>query len=609
MMPRFPGVACQVQNFNGPIAIQAGSRPSELAQAFRGCRSALLVVGLFSGILNLLGLTGSLYMLQVYDRVLPSHSVPTLVVLSIAMIGLYLFYGILDIVRLRLLVRIGKRFDTRLQPSVFSLSLSLPLRSGPESSRLQPINDLDQIRTFIGSTGPTAFFDLPWLPFYVFGIYLLHSWLGLLATVGAVVSILLTFLAEMLSRAPARRAAESAVARRLTAEAARRNAEIIKALGLGNRIGEIWQRKSSSFLSDQLRITDTIGATGAVSRTWRLILQSLMLGLGGYLAIIGEASAGVIIASSIMLTRALSPVDIAIANWRSFAAARQSYSRLNKLLARAPGDGRPMSLPRPKAVLLVENLGVGAPGQSKPIIQNVMFQLGAGAGLGIIGPSASGKSTLARALVGAWMPMRGKVRLDGASLDQFDPASLGRDIGYLPQDVELFDGTVADNISRFAENAESEAIIAAAEAAGVKDMILRLPEGFQTVVGDGGTALSAGQRQLVGLARALYGDPFLVVLDEPNSNLDADGDVALANATRRVRERGGIAIVIAHRPSALTNLDQIMVLAGGMIQAFGPKDEVLAKVTRPVAAPRMGTPKPHGPEEHDATVVPLHEHR
>jgi ATP-binding cassette subfamily C protein len=570
---------------------------------------AFVAVALFSGLINLLGLTGSLYMLQVYDRVLPSHSVPTLVVLSIAMVGLYVFYGLLDLVRLRLLVRIGKRFDSRLQPSVLALSLALPLRTGPEGRRIQPISDLDQIRNFIGSTGPTALFDLPWLPLYIVGIYLLHPLLGLLATVGGIVSILFTVLAEALSRAPAQRVSTSATARRQTADAARRNAEVVRAMGLGRRIGAMWQEKSESFLADQLRITDVIGATGALSRTWRLILQSLMLGLGGYLVIAGEASAGVIIASSIMLTRALSPVDIAIANWRSFSAARQSYGRLNKFMRSTAEPQAILDLPRPKATLQVEALAVGAPGQPKPIIQNVSFALAAGAGLGIIGPSASGKSTLARALVGAWTPQRGKVRLDGAALDQFEPAALGRDIGYLPQDIELFEGTVADNISRFAEEPASAAVLAAAEAAGIKNMILKLPDGFQTAIGEGGTALSAGQRQLIGLARALYGDPFLVVLDEPNSNLDADGDVALGTAIRSVRQRGGIAVVIAHRPAALQYLDQVMVLAEGMVQAVGPKEEVLARMTRGAPQPGPNPAAATAPEERGSTVVPLHERR
>ena len=556
---------------------------NELRTAFRQSAGALLGVGVFSGVVNVLGLTGSLYMLQVYDRVLPSQSVPTLVGITIIMVWLYAVYGLLDFVRLRLLVRIGNTLDRRLHGKAFAASLLLPLRAGHEGSRVQPIRDLDQIRSFVSGTGPTAFFDLPWLPFYLVIIYMLHPLLGLLATAGAVLSVFLTLVAEGLGRASSRRATELMITRTAYAEAGRRNAEVIRAMGLGGRFGRLWDEQSLRFLKDQRRVSDVVGAAGTLSRTLRMTLQSLMLGLGAYLVMSGEASSGVIIASSIMLARALAPVDIAIANWRGFMAARQGYAQLSKTLTALADRSQPMALPRPTQGLSVEALTVAAPGQQKPLIQNVTFKLEAGSGLGVIGPSASGKSTLVRALVGAWPAQRGTVRLDQAALDQWDVEALGRDIGYLPQDIELFDGTVADNISRFAPDADPKAILAAAKAAGVEHMILRLPEGFQTRVGAGGAALSAGQRQLVGLARALYGDPFLVVLDEPNSNLDADGDVSLSKAMQGVRQRGGIAIVVAHRPSALANLDQVLVMAGGTMQAFGPKDEVLGGVTRPAA--------------------------
>jgi PrtD family type I secretion system ABC transporter len=570
------------------------------ASAFRQCAGAFLGVGLFSAVVNILALTGSLYMLQIYDRVLPSQSVPTLVGLTIVMAGLYAAYGLLDFVRLRILARIANRLDRNLHKQAFAASLLLPLRMGPEGNRIQPIRDLDQVRGFISGTGPTAFFDLPWIPFYLIVIYILHPVLGLLATVGAVVIVMLTLFAELLGRAPARRAAESVVARKIYADAGRRNAEVIQAMGLGGRFGRVWSRQSERFLDDQRKISDVVGGMGALSRVLRMILQSLMLGLGAYLVIAGEAPAGVIIASSIMLSRALAPVDIAIGNWKGFIAARQSYRQLKATLKALAAAGKPMALPRPTQTLAVEGLTAAAPGQQKPIVQNVSFTLEAGAGLGIIGPSASGKSTLVRALTGAWPALRGSVRLDHAALDQWDIEALGRDIGYLPQGIELFEGTVAENISGFDENADPASILAAAKAAGVHKMILHLSDGFQTRVGEGGMALSAGQRQLVGIARALYGNPFLVVLDEPNSNLDAEGDIALATAIRAVRQRGGIVIVVAHRPSALANIDQLLVMAGGMMQAFGPKDEVLAKVTR-VAA--------ETPADGRMTVVPLHERR
>ncbi|WP_102960714.1 type I secretion system permease/ATPase [Mangrovicella endophytica] len=585
-----------------------------LGTALRSCAGPLVAVCLFSAVLNVLGLTGSLYMLQVYDRVLPSRSIPTLVALTIMVVGLYLAFGLLDFVRLRLLVRIGNRFDQQLHALVFRLSLVLPLRSGLDEARMQPTSDLDQIRSFMSGSGPSAFFDLPWLPFYLLLIYMLHPMLGVLATLGALVSVAATVIADLLSRAPARRATEAMVARKIQADAARRNAEVVQAMGLGARLSERWASQSRTFLADQRRISDVVASTGTLSRTLRMMLQSLMLGLGAYLVIENEASAGVIIASSIMLSRALAPVDTAISSWRSFVNARQSYARLKRLLAVPMAHHPTTVLPAPKRTLSVETLSVAAPGQQKVLIQNIGFTLSAGSGLGIVGASGSGKSTLARALVGAWAPARGKVRLDDAALDQWDPDALGRHIGYLPQDIELFDGSVADNISRFDEAATPSAVQAAAQAAGILPMILRLPQGFQTRIGEEGVALSAGQRQLVGIARALYGDPFLVVLDEPNSNLDGDGEAALSKAIASVRQRGGIVVVVAHRPSALAGLDHLLFMVDGTMQAFGPRDEVLARIIRPVpAAANAATASsaaaaPLG-DDRAQVVVPLHERR
>ncbi|MBN9982553.1 type I secretion system permease/ATPase [Rhizobium laguerreae] len=576
---------------------------NELRAAFSHCGGALLCVGAFSAVVNILGLTGSLYMLQVYDRVMPSRSVQTLVGITIIMVWLYAAYGLLDFVRLRLLVRIGNTLDRRLRRRAFEASLLLPLRMGHDGTRVQPVRDLDQIRSFVSGTGPTAFFDMPWIPVYIAFIFMLHPWLGVLATAGAAVIVLLTLVAEALGRGPGRRATESVIARSAFSDAGRRNAEIIRAMGLSVRFATFWSEQSSRFLADQRQLSDIVGFTSAMSRTLRMILQSLMLGLGAYLAIAGEATSGVIIASSIMLGRSLAPVDVAIANWRGFISARQSYGQLSRTLQGFADHGQPMALPRPHNVLSVDSLAVAAPGHQKPLIQNVTFVLRAGTALGVIGPSASGKSTLVRALVGAWPSLRGTVRLDYAALEQWDREALGRDIGYLPQDIELFDGTVAENISRFDENASPKDILAAAQAAGVDKMILLLPDGFQTRVGERGTALSAGQRQLVGLARALYGEPFLVVLDEPNSNLDSDGDDSLAIAIRGVRQRGGIVIVVAHRPSALSNVDQLMVMAAGAVQAFGPKEGVLAAVTGAAAAQRSEDP---GAKRGGSTVVPLH---
>lgn len=560
-------------------------RSLDLRSAMFGSVHGLIGVGIFSAVINVLALTGSVYMLQVYDRVLPSQSVPTLVGFTIGMLGLYAVYGLLDFVRLRLLVRIGSRLHRNLQQKAFSASLSLPLVAGQDANRVQPLRDLDQLRGFLSGLGPTVVFDVPWIPFYMVVIYLLHPLLGVLAALGALTVVFLTVVAEVVSRKPAARASETLVAQRLLADSGRRNAEVVQAMGLSARLGRRWSDISHLYLRNQERLSDIVGATSSLSKTLRMALQSCVLGLGAYLVIGGEASPGVIIASSILLGRSLAPVDVAIANWRGFLASRRSYSDLAAALNAFDSQKEIMELPRPQAQLVVEELTVAPPSLQKPTVINVSFRLSNGAGLAIVGPSGSGKTTLVRALVGAWKPLRGTVRLDGAALDQWNPELLGTHIGYLPQDVELFDGTIADNISRFGGQSDARGVLAAAKTAGVDKMIMRLPDGFQTRIGEGGANLSAGQRQLVGLARALYGDPFLVVLDEPNSNLDADGDVALAGAILAVRERGGIAIVVAHRPSALVNIDQVLVLSNGMLHSFGSREDVLANVIRPFPRP------------------------
>ncbi|AZO21417.1 type I secretion system permease/ATPase [Mesorhizobium sp. M1E.F.Ca.ET.045.02.1.1] len=565
--------------------------PSLLRTAMSDCAPGLLGVGLFSAVTNILALTGSLYMLQVYDRVLPSQSVPTLVGLTVGMLGLYAAYGLLDFVRLRLLVRIASRLYRNLHQRAFAVSVLLPLKAGREADRVDPLRDLDHLRGFLSGSGPTVIFDAPWIPFYLLIIYMLHPSLGVLATVGALAVVALTAVAEILGRRPARLTSEAMISQRALAESGRRNAEVVQAMGLSSRLARRWSDMVHGYLLYQERLSDIIGGTSSLSKALRMALQSSVLGLGAYLVIGGEASPGVIIASSILLGRALAPVDAAIANWKGFLTTRHSYFQLKATFDAFENPTEPMELPRPQTRLTVERLTVAPPGAPKPTVLDVNFQLSSGAGMAIVGPSGSGKTTLVRALVGAWRPLHGKVRLDGASLDQWNPHSLGAHIGYLPQDVELFDGTVADNISRFGGKSDPKGVLAAARAAGVYSMIMHLPEGFQTRIGEGGRALSAGQRQLIGLARALYGEPFLVVLDEPNSNLDVEGDAALAGAILAVRQRGGIVIVVAHRPSALTNIDQVLVLTNGMVRSFGSREEVLASVAR-ASSPAAHRPSP-----------------
>ncbi len=573
-------------------------RKSPIEQVIHRCTGIFAGVGVFSGVINLLALTGSFYMLQVYDRVLPSRSVPTLVGLSLLMAGLYIANGLLDFFRVRVMSRVGVRIDNEVRGKVFQAVQFLPLRVRQGGDGLQPVRDLDHIRNFLSGMGPTAFFDLPWVPLYLAFVFLLHPMLGLFALAGALILVVLTLLTELRTAGPTQAASASGSRRLAFGEAARRNAEVIHSMGLGQRMLSRWDEMNNEYLTDQLKASDAAGGIGSFSKVLRLFLQSGILGLGAYLVIQGEVSPGTIIAASIIMSRALAPIETAIAHWRSFVAARQSHRRLIDLFrAVDQADQDIVALPKPAQTLVVQGLTVAPPGESKPVIQGVTFDLKAGDGLGIIGPSASGKSTLARALVGIWVPMRmgGSVRLDGASLDQWAPDALGKHLGYLPQDIALFEGSVADNIARFDTEASSEEIVAAARHAGVHDMIVHLPDGYQTLIGENGAGLSAGQRQRIALARALYGDPFLVVLDEPNSNLDAAGDNALTDAIRSVRNRGGIAIVIAHRPSALAGVDKVLAIAKGQVQAFGGKDDVLRKILQPgPGAPVPPAPGPNG---------------
>lgn len=534
-----------------------------------------------SGVVNILALTGSFFMLQVYDRVIPGRSVPTLVGLAVFAGTLFVFQGVLELIRSRLLVRIGMALDARVSGQVYAALMRLPLRTKLAGDGLQSLRDLDQVRSFLSSVGPTALFDLPWMPLYLGICFLFHFWIGMTALAGAVILFGLTLFAEARTREPAKRANSQAAARNTLAEATRRNVEVLQAMGFGSRIAERWSGINADYLSTNAKASDLAGTLGTVSKILRMMLQSGILAIGAWLVIHQEATGGIMIASSIMMGRALAPIELAIAHWKGFVNARQAWARLTQLLALLPETATSVDLPAPTSTLKVEAISVTPPGERRVVVQDAGFALEQGAGLGIVGPSASGKSSLVRAIAGIWLPMRGTVRLDGATLDQWSPEELGNHIGYLPQDVQLFDGTIAENIARFEPRAASDKILAAAQAAGVHDLVVHLPEGYETRIGEAGSALSAGQRQRVALARALYGDPFLVILDEPNSNLDAEGEAALTEAIQGVRARGGIAVVVAHRPSALASLDQVLVMANGRVQAFGPKNEVLNKVTRP----------------------------
>lgn len=579
------------------------STPPDLTTAVRDCRSALIGIAIESGLVNLLMLSGPLFMLQVYDRVLPSGSIPTLVGLFTLVATLYAAQGMLDAMRTRLLARTGRVLDEKLAPRVFGSIIHTALRENGGADAIQASRDLDAIRSFVSSGGFTAFFDLPWIPLYIGVCFLFHPLMGVAVLVGAVLICGLALIAELLTRRPARELVTLASSRRVIAEATRRNAELIHALGMRRAMAQRWSRENDAYLDRQESVADLAGGFGGLSRTFRAFLQSAVLAIGAYLVIRQQATAGVMLAATVLSICALAPVDLAIANWKAFITARQSWINLANVLAGTPHRSAPVSLPLPASELRCTGVSVAAPESETLLLHDVSFTLQAGRALGVIGPSGSGKSSLARVLVGAWAPARGVIRLDGSTLDRWDSDVLGRSIGFLPQDVELLAGTVADNIARFAFHADPDALLAAAQAAAVLDLIRVLPNGFDTQVGEGGTLLSGGQRQRIALARALYGNPFLVVLDEPNSNLDAQGEAALMQAIARIRARGGAVVVITHRPTVLAAVDDILVLNGGRVQAYGPRDAILGAKPAPRGSdPTPSPPARHAPPNADATL-------
>ena len=533
---------------------------------------------MFSGAVNLLMLAGPLYMLQVYDRVLSSRSVPTLVALSIFLVGAYVFQGALDLLRSRIVVRSAALLDRRLGADVHASVVRLAVTNRKTSEAIQPVRDLDQIRAFLTSAGPIAIVDLPWMPVFLAICFLIHPWLGFASLAGAIVLFTLTILTERASRAPARALAQEAGTRAALVESDRRNSESVVAMGMQGVLARRWADANDRYLAASGRASDVVGAYGSISKVFRLLLQSMILGIGAYFVIMAELTAGSMIAASIMMGRALAPIETAIANWRAFISARQSIQRLSGVLAAAPKGAEQTALPKPRHSVQVEQMTVAAPGAGTPIVRDVRFQLAAGEALGVIGPSGAGKTSLVRTLIGIWPPVRGVVRIDGAALEQWDREFLGAHVGFVSQAIDLFEGTVTENICRMAIEPDSEAVLHAARAAGAHEMILRLPQGYDTRIGEAGASLSAGQRQRIALARALYGDPFLVVLDEPHANLDSDGEAALTQAIHGAKARGAIVVIVAHRPSALAVCDKVLVLANGVQQAFGPRDEILQKV-------------------------------
>ena len=551
----------------------------------------LLFLFLLSGVINVLALTGSFYMLQIYDRALTSRSVETLLALSGLAIGLYLFQGVLDVARSQILVRLGARFDDRFAPLAHRVTIDMPRFGYSPAEASERGRDVDVVRQFLSGQGPTALLDLPWTPIYLAFCYLLHPILAAVVLAGAIILGALTFVTDLLTKHKSAATQKAAVARMKLSDTHIRNVEALRAMGFVGRSVDRFAKANREHIDLQMSTTDVGGTLAGFSKVLRMILQSAVLGVGAWLVINGELSAGAIIACSVASARALAPVDTVIVQWKNVVAARRSYARLKETLAALDADVDSVLLPAPMANLKVEHITVAAPGSGSVVLSEVKLELVAGQAMGLIGPSGSGKSSFARAVTGVWPLVRGCVRLDDADINQWPLDQLGRHIGYLPQDVSLLDGTIADNISRFDPDASGLEIMAAAKGAGVHELILRMPQGYETQVGVNGAVLSAGQRQRIALARALYGSPFLVVLDEPNSNLDAAGEAALTKAIESVREQGNIAIVIAHRPSALVACDVVGLMQGGKLVAFGPKEEVLAKTLAPAASnPQMAQP-------------------
>jgi ATP-binding cassette, subfamily C, bacterial len=558
----------------GPAAAR-GAAEHEIQAALNGLRPWLWAIVLFSFFANLLMLTGPLYMLQVYDRVLGSRSEATLIALTGLIAVLFAIMGVLDYARGRLAARIGASFQSRLDGRVFRIGLQRALVAGERARPAQGLRDLEAVQRLFSSPVLFAVCDMPWAPVFIAAIFLFHPLLGWLAIAGAVVLVAITLLNQWKTRGPEAEANAATLIGESFAEAMRQQAEVVQALGMSDTVRARWSRMRGRALAAQLRSSDRTGTFSTASKSFRFFLQSAMLGLGAYLVIHGELTAGAMIAASILLGRALAPVEQAIAGWPLVLRARSAWASLGKLLAAHPETAARTPLPRPRAYLDVSQITVFPPDQQKASLRLMSFRLTPGQALGVIGASASGKSTLARVLTGVWRPASGTVRLDGATLDHYDAEVLGRHVGYLPQEVALFDGTITENIARLDEQPEPAAVVAAAKRAGAHEMILGLPQGYDTRVGAGGARLSGGQKQRVALARALYGDPVLLVLDEPNASLDAAGSDALNAAIRAMKAEGKAVIVMAHRPAGIAECDLILLIEDGSVRALGPRDEVL----------------------------------
>ncbi len=549
----------------------------ELRQARRQSRTLYWIVGVFSFFANLLMLTGPLYMLQVYDRVLGSRSVETLVALTLLVALLYGIMGVLDYSRGRIMARIGARFQAALDHRVFDAMIRRSAVA-PDPAAQTGLSDLESVQRLISSPVLMAAFDMPWTPVFLAGITLFHPWLGMLAIGGGVVLIVITLLNQMFSRGPVNKANVSSHKAGLVSEEIRTEAEMIQSMGMRGAAFQRWKVARDDSLGQSVSANDVTGTFTSLTKTLRLFLQSAMLGLGAYLVLQGEVTAGAMIAASILLGRALQPIELAIGQWPLVQRASKGWNSLAELLEKTPPEQVRTELPKPRARLDVQSVTIVPPGDTRAQLRSISFKVEPGQAVGVIGPSGSGKSTLAKALTGVWRPAGGTIRLDGAALEQYGADVLGRHIGYLSQRVQLFEGTIAQNIARLAAQPDSEKVVAAAKMAAAHDMIVELPDGYDTRVSAGGGRLSGGQMQRIALARAMYDSPVIVILDEPNSNLDNEGSEALNQAIRALKADGSSVLIMAHRPAAIQECDMLLVIDGGACAAFGPKDQVLREM-------------------------------
>jgi PrtD family type I secretion system ABC transporter len=559
-------------------------KADEFRQSLQACQSYFVTAAIFSLAINLLYLAGPLYMLQVYDRVISSASEITLLMLTFALLLAFMALAGLDAVRARILTRASIRLDRKIAPRVMTAIIDHSARMG--GARSQLLRDFDTFRQFITGSGIHAIFDLPWAPIYIVVIFCLHPFLGAFALGCSIVLVLMALLTEWIVKPPLAESGEAASRNYSFTEMSLRNTEVVRAMGMTSGLLKRWSRDRTRMLERQVAASDRAATMQSMIRFLRLSMQSLILGLGAYLVIERLTTAGAMFAASILLGRALQPVEQVVGSWRGLVAARGAFARVRNLLAANPVHDSALTLPRPDGHLAVEALSYVAAGSSKPILRGVTFQIEPGEVLGIIGPSGAGKSTLARNIVGVQAPSAGAVRVDGSDVSTWIRSSLGQHLGYLPQDIELFADSVAANICRF-DRKEDREIIAAAKMAGVHEMILRLPEGYDTQIGEGGAILSGGIRQRIALARAVYGDPSLVVLDEPSSNLDSEGDGALADCITQLKKRGTTVVIISHRPATIGVVDKVLVLREGVAEMFGPRHEILSRLTRPVAVPAV----------------------